>query len=74
MQEKRKVDKVRHGLEEEVDGLRRQVKELELQVKGLQGAVASAREARMKREATIFEAGVAAGVKDCVKSAYRFFP
>ena len=38
LQEKRKEDKLRRGLEEEVDGLRRQVNELELQVKGLQGA------------------------------------
>ena len=29
---------------------------------------------RKERKAAIFEAGVAAGVKDCVKSAYRFFP
>ena len=70
---KEKEDMVRRGLEEEVDGLRRQVKELELQVKGLQDAAAAVKAGRKDREATIFEAGVAAGIKDCVKSAYRFF-
>ena len=71
---KEKEDLVKRGLEEEVDGLRRQVKELELQVKGLQDAAAAVKAGRKDREATIFEAGVAAGIKDCVKSAYRFFP
>ncbi|KAL1811046.1 hypothetical protein ACET3Z_021111 [Daucus carota] len=71
---KEKEDMVRRGLEEEVDGLRRQVKELELKVKGLQDAAATVKAGRKDREATIFEAGVAAGIKDCVKSAYRFFP
>ena len=65
---------LRKGLEAEVDGLRRQVKELGLQVKGLQDAADTAKAGRKEREATIFEARVAAGIKDCVKSAYRFFP
>ncbi|XP_063948618.1 uncharacterized protein LOC135152384 [Daucus carota subsp. sativus] len=71
---KEKEDMVRRGLEDEVDGLRKQVKELELQVKGLQNAAATAKAGKKEREATIFEAGVVAGIKDCVKSAYRFFP
>lgn len=74
LQVKEKEEMVKRGLEDEVNGLRRQVKELELQVKGLQDAAATMKARRKEREATIFEAGVAAGVKDCVKSDYRFFP
>ena len=47
---------------------------MELQVKSLQGAAATAKVGRKERKATIFEAGVAASIKDYVKSAYRFFP
>ena len=73
-EERRKEDAVRRSLEEETDGLGKLVKKLESQVKTLQGTEASSREKRKEREAAIFEAGVTAGVKDCVKSAYRFFP
>lgn len=69
LDEKRKEGLVRRALEEEVDGLSKQVKELELQVKSLQDASASSKEARVKREAAVSESGA----KDCVKSAYRFF-
>ena len=43
-------------------------------MRGLQDAAAAVKAGRKDREATIFEAGVAASIKDCVKSAYRFFP
>ena len=65
---------VRRSLEEQIDGLGEQIKKLELQVKTLQQAEVTTREATRKREADMFKAGVAAGIKDCVKSAYRFFP
>ncbi|XP_063942818.1 uncharacterized protein LOC108203253 [Daucus carota subsp. sativus] len=73
-EERRKEDAVRRSLEEETDGLGKMVKRLEGQVKELQEAAAAAKATRKEREAAVFEAGVAAGVKDCVKSAYRFFP
>ncbi|XP_063939742.1 uncharacterized protein LOC108203381 [Daucus carota subsp. sativus] len=73
-EERRKEDAVRRSLEEETDGLGKMVKRLEGQVKELQEAAAAAKAMRKEREAAVFEAGVAAGVKDCVKSAYRFFP
>ena len=65
---------MRRSLEEETDGLGKMVKRLEGQVKELQEAAVAAKAMRKEREAAVFEAGVAAGVKDCVKSAYRFFP
>ncbi|XP_063948056.1 uncharacterized protein LOC135152155 [Daucus carota subsp. sativus] len=73
-EERRKEDAVRRSLEEETDGLGKMVKRLEGQVKELQEAAVAAKATRKEREAAVFEAGVAAGVKDCVKSAYRFFP
>ena len=73
-EERRKEDAMRRSLEEEADGLGKMVKRLESQVKELQEAAAVAKATRKEREATVFEAGVSAGVKDCVKSAYRFFP
>ena len=42
-------------------------------MKELQEADVSSKATRKQREAAVFEAGVAAGVKDCVKSTYRFF-
>ncbi|XP_063945941.1 uncharacterized protein LOC135151422 [Daucus carota subsp. sativus] len=73
-EERRKEDAVRRSLEEETDGLGKMVKRLEGQVKELQEAAVAAKATRKEREAAVFEAGVAAGVKDCVKSAYHFFP
>ena len=66
-EKRRKEDAVRRSLEEEADGLEKTVKELK-------DAAAAAKATRKERKAAVFEAGVSIGVKDCVKSAYRFFP
>lgn len=62
VQEERRIKgMVRRSLEEEVDGLGKLVKVLEMQIKGLLDAAASSKEATKQWEAAIFEAGVAAG-------------
>lgn len=73
-EDERTEDSLRCSLEEEVDGLGKLVKRLEGRVQELRDAAAFVKAGRKQRETTIFEAGVAEGVKDCVKSAYCFFP
>lgn len=73
IEDRRKEGVLGCSLEEEVESLAKQVKELQLQVDTLQAAAEATKETQVTREKAIFEAGVASGVKDCVKSACKFF-
>ena len=73
IEDRRKEGVLGCSLEEEVESLAKQVKELQLQVDTLQAAAEATKETQVPREKAIFEAGVASGVKDCVKSACKFF-